>query len=170
MTAATATEFMTVSPGKRVHVFCHSHVLFIFYPSLDVFFFFLRLALPMGTISMISHAIVLYDMPQDRLQQRQPYSSEIQHALQRWGPHVWAAAVSAYVFRLKPQLVAQFAQRWPHLRIPNASQWGIHVLFFFSLFESLDLMRYGCPIVMTQKKRTLIRSHRSGLEQCVHIS
>lgn len=61
------------------------------------------------------------------ISQQRGYSAQQREGIQQREAFLWAAAVSAYVFRIKPDLLHSFKNKFSTLRQGAGSLWGLHV-------------------------------------------
>ncbi len=81
-------------------------------------------------LSEIRKGIAMYHPPIglfEYIWSKRFYPEALKHEFIARQAHLWASAVSAYVFRLKPSLVESFSKKFSYIFDGQDSVWGLHI-------------------------------------------
>lgn len=81
-------------------------------------------------ISEIRKGVALYHPPENLFEfllTKRKYSEKVKSDILKKRHHIWAGAVAAYVFRLKPSLLSSFSKKFEYIFSGQESIWGVHV-------------------------------------------
>lgn len=81
-------------------------------------------------LSEISKGVALYHPPVglfDYIWSKRKYPDSLKYEFINRQAHLWAAAISAYVFRLKPNLSQSFGKKFDYIFDGMESVWGMHI-------------------------------------------
>lgn len=82
------------------------------------------------SMSEMRRGVAMYHPPlglMDYIWSKGKYPDSVKTELIQNQAYLWSAAVAAYVFRVKPALIASFERRYNHLFENTNSVWGMHI-------------------------------------------